>query len=246
MTAADAAILIAGGLAAGVVNTLAGGGSLISVPLLVLVGLPATVANGTNRIGVFLQNLSAAWRFRAHGISGLEGASKVVLPVCAGSLVGAYTIANLDDATFQRLFGIVMLVDLIPMLRPPKPGGAEATNPWPRWILYSVFFAIGLYGGAIQAGVGLLMVGALNHTGYDLVRANSIKVATNVVLTAFAIPIFVWHGQVDWLHAGVLAIGFTAGGVLGASIAVRGGERVIRPVMVVAILALAGRMLGLY
>lgn len=246
MTAGDAAILIAGGLAAGVVNTLAGGGSLISVPLLVLVGLPATVANGTNRIGVFLQNLSAAWRFRAHGISGLEGASKVVAPVCVGSLVGAYTIANLDDATFQRLFGVVMLLDLIPMLRPPKPGGAEATNPWPRWLLYSVFFAIGLYGGAIQAGVGLLMVGALNHTGYDLVRANSIKVATNVVLTAFAIPIFVWHGQVNWLYAGVLAVGFTAGGVLGASIAVRGGERVIRPVMVIAILLLAGRMLGLY
>jgi uncharacterized membrane protein YfcA len=246
VTASDAAILIAGGLAAGVVNTLAGGGSLISVPLLVLVGLPATIANGTNRIGVFLQNLIAAWRFRAQGVSGLEGASKVVLPVCLGSLVGAYTISTLDDATFQKIFGAVMLIDLIPMLRPPKPGGAEATRPWPRWLLFTVFAGIGLYGGAIQAGVGLLMVGALNHTGYDLVRANSIKVATNVVLTAFAIPIFVWQGQVAWLHAGVIAVGFAAGGALGAAIAVRGGERVIRPVMVLAIVGLAGRMLGLY
>lgn len=246
MTAGEVGILIAGGLAAGVVNTLAGGGSLLSVPLLILVGLPATVANGTNRIGVFVQNLTAAWRFRAHGISGLEGASKVVVPVCLGSLAGAYTVANLDDAAFQKLFGVVMLLDLIPMLRPPKPGGAEATRPWPRWLLFTVFAFIGLYGGAIQAGVGLLMVGALNHTGYDLVRANSIKVVTNVVLTAFAIPIFVWHGQVSWLHAGVLAIGFSAGGVLGASIAVRGGERVIRPVMVAAIVLLAGHMLGLY
>jgi hypothetical protein len=246
VTAGEVAILIAGGLAAGVVNTLAGGGSLISVPLLILVGLPPTVANGTNRIGVFVQNLTAAWRFRAQGVSGLSGASKVVLPVCLGSLVGAYTIANLDDATFQKIFGLVMLIDLIPMLRPPKPGGAEATRPWPRWLLFSVFAAIGLYGGAIQAGVGLLMVGALNHTGYDLVRANSIKVVTNVVLTAFAIPIFLWHGQVSWLHAGVLAIGFSVGGVLGATIAVRGGDRVIRPVMVAAIVLLAGRMLGLY
>jgi uncharacterized membrane protein YfcA len=87
LTAAEIAILIAGGLAAGVVNTLAGGGSLISVPLLVLVGLPATVANGTNRIGVLLQNLIAAWSFRAQGFSGIEGASKVVVPVCLGSLV---------------------------------------------------------------------------------------------------------------------------------------------------------------
>jgi uncharacterized membrane protein YfcA len=242
----DAAILVGGGLAAGVVNTLAGGGSLISVPLLVLIGLPGTVANGTNRIGVFLQNLVAAWRFRASGVSGIAGASRVVAPVCIGSLIGAYTVAKLDDATFQRIFGLVMLIDLVPMLRPPKPGGSEATRPWPAWALFAVFAAIGLYGGAIQAGVGLLMVGALNHTGYGLVQANAIKVTTNVVLTAFAIPIFVWHGQVSWLHAGVLALGFAAGGELGARLAVRGGDRLIRPVMVAAILLLAGRMLGLY
>ena len=242
----DSAILIAGGIAAGVVNTLAGGGSLISVPLLVLIGLPATVANGTNRIGVFVQNLVAAWSFRAQGVSGLEGAAKVVLPVALGSLVGAYTVAKLDDVTFQRIFGLVMLVDLIPMLRKARPGGEHATRPWPRWLLFTIFALIGLYGGAIQAGVGLLMVGALNHTGYDLVRANSIKVATNVVLTAFAIPIFVLAGQVSWLHAGVLAIGFSAGGALGARLAVTGGERVIRPAMILAILVLAGRMLGLY
>ena len=246
MTGSEAAILIGGGLAAGVVNTLAGGGSLISVPLLVMVGLPGTLANGTNRIGVFLQNLIAAWRFRAQGVSGLEGASKVVLPVCIGSLVGAYTVANLSDATFQRIFGAVMLIDLVPMLRPPKAAGVEPAHPWPRWLLFAVFVAIGLYGGAIQAGVGLLMVGALNHTGYDLIHANSVKVATNVVLTAFAIPIFLHAGQISWLHAGVLAIGFAFGGALGARIAVAGGERVIRPVMIAAIVLLAGRMLGIY
>ena len=246
MTGAEVAILVAGGLAAGVVNTLAGGGSLISVPLLVMLGLPATTANGTNRIGVFFQYLIAAWSFRARGVSGLEGASKVVIPVCIGSVIGAYTVAKLDDATFQRIFGLVMLVDLIPMLRRPKAGGEHPTHGWPRWLHFSVFAAIGLYGGAIQAGVGLLMVGALNHTGYDLVRANSIKVTTNVALTAFAIPIFVFAGQVAWLPAGVLAIGFALGGALGARIAVAGGERVIRPVMIVAILLLAGRMLGIY
>lgn len=245
MTASEIAILVGGGLAAGVVNTLAGGGSLISVPLLVLVGLPATIANGTNRIGVFLQNLTAAWAFRAQGVSGIEGAAKVVVPVCIGSLAGALTVARLDDATFQRLFGLVMLIDLVPMLRGPRRMG-PVERPWPRWLLFAVFVAIGAYGGAIQAGVGLLMVGALNHTGYDLVRANSIKVATNVVLTAFAIPVFLWYGQVSWPHAAVLAVGFAAGGALGSRIAVRGGERVIRPVMVAAIVLLAGRMLGLY
>jgi uncharacterized membrane protein YfcA len=245
VTGHDIAILLAGGLAAGVVNTLAGGGSLISVPLLVLVGLPGSVANGTNRIGVFVQSLTAALRFRAHGVSELEGAARVAIPICLGSLAGAYTIARLDDATFEKLFGLVMLIDLVPMLRRAR-GAPRPPRAWPRGIGFAVFFAIGLYGGAIQAGVGLLMVGALAHTGYDLVRANSVKVAVNVVLTAFAIPIFVAAGQVAWLHAGALALGFSAGGVLGARLAVRGGERIIRPAMVVAVLALAGRMLHLY
>ena len=245
MTVADATILLAGGLAAGVVNTLAGGGSLISVPVLVLVGLPATVANGTNRIGVFVQSLTAALRFRAHGVSGLEGALRIGLPVCLGSLIGAYTVARLSDEVFQRLFGAVMLIDLIPMLRRPRPR-PEGARPWPRALAFAAFVAIGLYGGAVQAGVGLLLVGALSHAGYDLVRANSIKVAVNVALTAFAIPIFVAAGQVSWLHAAVVALGFSAGGALGAGLAVRGGERVLRPAIVVAIVALAGRMLGLY
>jgi uncharacterized membrane protein YfcA len=246
VTAGEAAILIGGGLAAGVVNTLAGGGSLISVPLLVLIGLPATVANGTNRIGVFLQSLTAAWRFWAHGLSGLEGATRIVVPVCLGSLAGAYTIAKVDDAVFQRVFGLVMLLYVIPMIWRRKADPARPPRPWPRWIAFLAFLAIGLYGGAIQAGVGLLMVGALTHNGYDLLRANSVKVSVNVVLTAFAIPVFVWAGQVAWLPAGVLAIGFIAGGWLGARVAVRGGERVIRPAMIAAILLLAGRMLGLY
>lgn len=246
MTLGEAAILIGGGAVAGVLNTLAGGGSLLSVPLLVLVGLPGTVANGTNRIGVFLQNLTAAWRFRAHGVSGLEGAARIVVPVCLGSLLGALAIARVDDAVFERLFGVVMLLDLIPMLRRPRRDPTRPPRPWPRWLSFLAFAGIGAYGGAIQAGVGLLMVGALSHAGHDLVRANSIKVSVNVALTAFAIPVFVAAGQVAWGPAFVLAIGFVAGGWLGARLAVGGGERLIRPVMIGAIVLLAGRMLGLY
>lgn len=246
MTLEQAAILIAGGIAAGVVNTLAGGGSLISVPLLVLVGLPGTVANGTNRVGILLQNLTAAWQFRRRGVSGLEGAAMVLVPVCIGSLVGAVTIARIDDAAFERLFGVVMLLNLVPMLRSRRPDPSRPRRPWPRWLRFAAFVGIGLYGGAIQAGVGLLLVGALSHAGYDLVRANSIKVVVNVVLTAFALPVFILAGQVAWLPAAVLASGFVAGGWIGARLAVAGGERLLRPVMIAAILLLAGRILGLY
>ena len=246
MTLEQAAILIAGGIAAGVVNTMAGGGSLISVPLLVLVGLPGTVANGTNRVGILLQNLTAAWQFRKRGVSGLEGAAKVLVPVCIGSLVGAVTIARIDDAAFERIFGVVMLLNLVPMVRSRRSDPTRPTRTWPRWLRFAAFVGIGLYGGAIQAGVGLLLVGALSHAGYDLVRANSIKVAVNVVLTAIALPVFILADQVAWWPAAVLASGFVAGGWLGARLAVAGGERLLRPVMIAAILLLAGRILGLW
>lgn len=244
MTLGEAVILIGGGVAAGVVNTLAGGGSLLTVPLLVLVGLPGTVANGTNRIGILVQNAAAAWRFRALGVSGIERALPVVIPICVGSLAGAATIARISDEAFQTAFGLLMLLVLVPTLRPPRPRPDAA--PWPRWLTAVVFFGIGLYGGAFQAGVGLLLVAALAHAGLDLVRANSVKVVVNCALSAFAIPAFLLAGQIAWGPALILAAGFWAGGELGARFAVRGGERVIRPAMALAVVALAGRMLGLY
>ncbi|MDJ0867440.1 MAG: sulfite exporter TauE/SafE family protein [Myxococcota bacterium] len=246
MEGSEAAILLAGGLAAGVVNTLAGGGSLLTVPLLVLVGLPGTLANGSNRVGVLIQNAVAAWRFRAEGVSGFHDALPVLVPVCAGSLLGAYGIARVTDETFERLFGVLMLALLVPTLRRPAARADAPARTWSPAVRSITFLAIGLYGGAIQAGVGLVLVAALSRAGYDLVRANSIKVVVILVLTAIAVPVFVLAGQVAWAPAGVLAAGFALGGATGARIAVRGGERVIRPMLLLAVLALAGRMIGLY
>lgn len=246
----DASILIAGGVAAGAVNTLAGGGSLLTVPLLVLVGLPGTVANGTNRFGILAQSAVAVWRFRAAGIEEWRSAASVLAPLGLGSLIGAVAISNVADDTFNRLFGLVMIGLLVPTLRrrpppPPVPDLPEA-RLWSTPVRWAVFFAIGLYGGAFQAGVGIVMLVALSHAGFDLVRANALKLVVVGALTLVAFPIFVLEGQVSWIPALVIAAGFGAGGALGAKLAVVGGERVIRPVMAVAVVALAGRMLGLY
>jgi uncharacterized membrane protein YfcA len=233
---------------AGVVNTLAGGGSLLTVPLLVLLGLPGGTANGTNRVGVLFQSLVAAWRFRALGVGGLREAAPVLLPVAAGSLIGAWGIAQISDALFERAFGVVMLLLLVPLLRemaaPRRERSQAPSRLGPRWAL--IFFALGLYGGAFQAGVGIPLLFALTHAGFDLVRGNAIKVIVNAVLTLTAVPVFVLAGQVAWGTAAVLVVGYSAGAALGARLAVRGGERLIRPVLALAVIALAGRMLGLY
>lgn len=245
MTGPEAALLLLGGLIAGVVNTLAGGGSLLTVPLLVLVGLPGTLANGTNRIGVLIQSAVAAWRFRAEGVPGMREALPLLLPLVLGSSLGALAIARVTDETFERVFGLLMLALLVPTLYGSRRSKGTA-RPWPPWLRFALFFAIGVYGGAIQAGVGLVLVAALSRAGLDLVRANSVKVIVVLVFTVPAVVVFLAAGQVVWAPALVLAAGFAGGAALGARVAVRGGERVIRPVLLVSMLALAGRMLGLY
>jgi uncharacterized membrane protein YfcA len=242
----EIALLIGGGLVAGTVNTLAGGGSLLTVPLLVLCGLPGNLANGSNRVGVLLQSVTAVWSFRAQGVSELRRTLPVLAPLLLGALIGAGVVSQLEDALFERIFGVVMLVLLVPtfVLRRSEPHATERS--WSRGTAGMVFFLIGLYGGAFQAGVGLLLLLALAHSGLDLVRANALKVAVVGLLTAASLPVFIANGQVAWLPAALLAIGFSGGGALGARLAVRGGERLIRPVVGIAVALLAARMLGWY
>lgn len=242
MQPSDALLLAGGGLVAGVVNTLAGGGSLLTVPLLTLMGLPGTVANGTNRVGVLIQNGVASWGFWREGVSGIRPALPLVAPVAAGALIGAGLASRLSDAGFERAFGVVMLLLLIPMLR-ARP--AEPRRPLPPLARHALFFAIGLYGGAFQAGVGILLLYGLASSGSDLVRSNAVKVVLNFCFSLLVLPIFVSAQQVALPEAAVLATGFAAGGLLGPRVAVRGGERVIKPVLALAVVALAARMLGL-
>ncbi|MCS5684543.1 MAG: TSUP family transporter [Acidimicrobiales bacterium] len=245
MDPGDIVLLVAGGLAAGVVNTLAGGGSLLTVPLLVLAGVPGNVANGSNRVGILASNASAAAAFRRLGVSGLSRTLPVLVPVAVGSLVGALLVARLADETFERVFGVLMVPLLLLSLRPPVLKSVEG-RVWSGPFTLLVFLAVGLYGGAFQAGIGLLLMVALSRSGMDLVVVNSVKVVVIVVVTVIALPLFIVSGRVDWGPALVLAAGFALGGALGARLTVTRGSSLIRPVMVAAVLALAGRLLGLF
>ncbi len=244
MTFWEAVLLAGGGGVAGIINAMAGGGSSLTVPLLVLAGVPGNDANGSNRVGLLTSNLATAWSFHREGVTAYREASPILGPVVVGSLVGSLVISQLADSAFETLFGALMLPIVVLALHNPEPRLDGRT--WRPTTTVAVFFLIGLYGGAVQAGVGLVLLAALTRAGYDLVRANVIKVLVVLVVTAIALPVFVVQGQVRWGPAAVLAAGLAIGGWVGARIAVRGGERVIRGVLVVAVIGLAGRLLGLY
>jgi uncharacterized membrane protein YfcA len=177
-------------------------------------------------------------------VRGLSHSARVLVPIVAGSLIGAFAITRLTDDAFERVFGLLMLPIIFLSIRKPKV--KEGADPWPLWVTVAVFFAVGLYGGAVQAGVGLVLLGALSRAGYDLVTANNVKVVANLTLTSVVLPIFIVQGKVEWIPALILAVGYTTGGWIGAHAAVRGGERFIRAAMVVAALLLSARLLGLY
>ena len=248
MLATHAALLALGGLAAGVVNTLAGGGSLLTVPLLGLVGLPGPIANGTNRVGVALGSATATWRLAAEGVSGLREAAPLILPTALGAVLGAYGVVQLPAVLFDRIFGVLMLALLVPTLRGPRvaPSPSAPKQAMPSPLRFLLFFAIGIYGGAFQAGVGILLLSVLSLAGVDIIRSTHIKTALNTCFTLLALPVFYFAGMIVWPEALALGAGFAAGGALGARFAVRGGARVIRPVLAIAVVALAGRMFGLY
>ena len=246
MDSFDVVLLLTGGLAAGVANTMAGGGSLLTVPLLVLVGVPGNVANGSNRIGIFASTAMATATFRRLGYSELSRVLPVLAPVALGSVIGAILVGQLADETFERVFGLLMVPLLVVSLRPPRVEASSADTRWSGPLMAVVFLGIGVYGGAFQAGIGLLLVLALSRSGMDLVVANSIKVLVVLAVTVAALPVFILSSRIDWAPAVILGVGFALGGALGARVTVAGGEKVIRPVLVVAVLAFAGRLLRLY
>jgi hypothetical protein len=240
----DLALLVGAGLAGGFVNTLAGGGSFITVPLLTLLGLPPTEANGTSRVGVCAQSLAAVAGFRQEGIPGIGDALRLLPVTLVGSWLGAYVASSLSDAVFSRAFGAIMLLALPVIVRDPKPCPGRAISRAGRLLEQALYFAIGIYGGAIQAGIGIpLLLGLVGIGGLDLVRANSVKVVLTGSLTLVALAQFVWAGKVWWTHGLTLALGMGVGGYVASRFGARVGARLVRPLLILVVLSLAAYML---
>ena len=241
--------LIGGGLVAGAINAVAGGGSLIALPLLIFLGLPETVANATNRLAVFANAVTSAAGYQQSGRVPWRTVRLLLLPTLLGSAAGAFVAARISDEAFRPVVAIVLLlVGGMLVFRPakwlePAPGAA----PLPPVAEAAIFFAVGFYGGFIQAGIGFFLVAAtVRVAGLDLIRANGAKVVLTLALTLVAFAVFLAAGEIRWKEGLVLAVGNGLGGYLGARSAVRWGAGWIRWVMVVTVVASALELLGVF
>jgi len=237
---AEYALLAAAGFVTSILNVMAGGGSFLTLPLLIFLGLPAAEANGTNRLGVLAQAISAVWGFHRQRLLDWRFGLLTAVPAVVGSLVGAWVSLQVGELAFRRVLATLMLAMTFVTLADPRPHPARRRPP--RWLLGVVFLALGFYGGFVQAGIGFLLLAVTTWAGLDLIRGNAVKVLIVALVTIVAGGFFAWTGKIHWDDGLALAAGSFVGGMVGVRVAVRRGERFVRVVVVTALVVFALRL----
>jgi len=242
--------LVGTGVAAGFINTTAGGGSMLSIPLLMFIGLPANVANGTNRIAIVLQNIVAVSTFRKKKIIDLKTDYRLALPAIVGAIAGAFIAVEINVDLLKNVIAGLMVVMLFVVVLKPEAWVKEKAgkvHAKPSLLQYVIFFFVGVYGGFIQMGIGFFMLAALVlGAGFDLVKANAIKVFIALLYTICALAIFFYHKQVDVVAGLILAVGNMIGAWLGVHFQVKGGAKYVRYVLIGAMVIVILNLLGVF
>ena len=238
--------LLVGGIVAGFVNVIAAGGSLITMPLLIFMGISPTSANGTVRIAILVQGLTATFRFHRAGKIDWKVVLKLVLPVWAGALVGAIAASKMADTDFKAMIGWITLVAggvvAIDFKKILASRSGELSKTRSSIFLLSLLI-VGFYGGLAQAGVGYLFLAALVIGGcYTLVDANILKVVLVMAYTPIAIVVFGISGQIHIGYAVLLAVGQAIGAHVGAGMTLTKGEKIIRPILTLVVMAAATKL----
>lgn len=234
------------GLAAGFINVNAGGGSTITLPALIFLGLDSTMANGTNRVGILLQNIFAIKSFRNQAVHHTRESLMLSAATLPGAILGSLLSIQISDIWFERLLAIIMVGIVITMIIPQKKVSHHRTviHPEHRITGMIVLFFVGFYGGFIQVGVGFLLMAVLYHVlKLSLVYVNMHKVFIVAIYTLPAIIIFALSGNINWMYGLILGIGNAAGAWWGAKLQVKGGETIIKAVLAVAILIMAIKLI---
>ncbi|MGM0379345.1 MAG: sulfite exporter TauE/SafE family protein [Bacillota bacterium] len=237
--------LILIGVFAGIVNTMAGGGSLLTLPMLTFLGLPSAVANGTNRLAILIASITSVKSFKDRGYFEWKLAVRFGIPAVIGAMLGSKIAVNLSNDVFDKVLAVVMFLMLGIIIFQPhrKLKFFKKKN----LLLGSVlFFFVGIYGGVIQAGVGFLIIMSLTLvTNYKLVKINSTKMFIVLIYMIPSFIIFLINGKVNFIYGIILAIGNAIGAYIGSVSQIKKGEKIVKIILTGAILIMSLKLLGI-
>lgn len=239
----DYFLLILVGFIAGIINILAGGGSLLTLPMLIFLGLPPHIANGTNRVAIIIQNIFAVKGFQSKGIKTYPFSLYLAIPATIGAIIGAIVGIKIEGELFNKILGIVMLVIVIYMVLKSNKiskNNIERIKGKYFWLSIIAFFFIGLYGGFIQAGVGFIILFTLSNINqFSLVKSNAIKVTVALIYTLVAVAIFAYNDSVNWKYGLILSLGNASGGWVTSRWSVNKDDKFVKKVLIIMVLAMA-------
>ncbi len=236
-------IIFLTGIVTGFINILAGSGSFITLSVLIYffnlngISEPTRLANGTKRIAILLQNLTGTLSFNKEKMIDWKGVLYLAPPTVIGSILGSYIAVNINEDLMNKVIAVIMVIMIFFILKNPKKwleGEIEKITQRPKLLILIIFFLIGIYGGFIQAGVGIFFLAAMVMAiGYNVVRANAMKVAINFIMTAFAIVMFAIHGSVDWQIGLILSLGSIIGAKIGTAFTIKHGSEKVQIILIV-------------
>lgn len=241
-------VLICSGIVVGFINTLAGGGTVISISVFMFFGMPPLMANGTNRIAIILQNATAVTYFQHKKLIDWHKIIHLAIPIVLGSLAGALTAGKLSDQLFQYIFAAVVFLFGIALLFNPDRFIHERTDlvtqKTPVWH-YLIYFLLGIYGGFVHVGIGYILLAVLVLiNGYDLLKANVLKNVLVLLYVPFSLLIFAIQGNVCWVAGLIHGFGNCIGAILAAHLAIKKGASVIRYIVLVLIIIAILQIVG--
>ena len=236
-------LLIVVGFAVGFINTVAGGGTLLSLPVLIFLGLPPNVANGTNRVAIIIQTAFATAGFKSKGVTTFPFNAYLGASALLGAIIGASIAVDIDGAVFNKILAVIMIAVILIIVFKPKINLKDVherlTGKY-LWLGMLAFFFFGIYGGFINAGLGFIIILFLHFFNHmSLVRANATKVAVVCIYTLSALVVFILNDKVNWAVGFVLAIGNGAGAWIASRVSVNKGDGFIKTFLLVIVAIMA-------